>query len=264
MLLTIDIGNTNTTFALFRQGEILKSWRMVTNSAKTADEYASFFFSLKNHESYNESVADIIISSVVPETNFHIAGFCKSYLAINPVFVTKDIIKLGIDVDRPEDVGADRLVNAAGVVAHYRAPAIVIDFGTATTFDCIGHGGVYKGGVIAPGINLSISALAQAASKLPKISISKPPAVTGKNTSDAMKSGVYWGYVGLIEGILNRLISEMYDTTNPAMPQRPFILATGGLAQTFKEDVPMIEIIDNDLTLKGLYAIYTSMKQSAP
>lgn len=254
MLLTIDIGNTNTVFALFKAGVIQKSWRIVTHAGKSADEYAAFFFGLKTLEGYHEDVADIIISSVVPETNLHITQFCKTYLHIDPVFVTKDNISLPINIDRPEDVGADRLVNAIAVLTHHQSPAIVLDFGTATTFDVIGQGGIYEGGVIAPGINLSMSALAQAASKLPKISISKPPASIGKNTADAMKSGLYWGYVGLIEGILKRLTHEMSGDT------KPLIIATGGLAQVFKDDIPMIEIIDNDLTLKGLYAIYQSLK----
>jgi type III pantothenate kinase len=255
MLLTIDIGNTNTVFALFKGSQILKSWRIVTQSSKSADEYAVFFFGLKNHEGYSETVRDIIISSVVPETNFHITQFCKTYMNIDPVFVTRDLIDLPINIDRPEEVGADRLVNAISVINHYQAPAIVLDFGTATTFDVIGAAGVYEGGVIAPGINLSMSALAQAASKLPKISISKPPASIGKNTADAMKSGLYWGYVGLIEGILQRLCNEM------PQDQKPLVVATGGLALTFKDDISSIEIIDNDLTLKGLYSIYQTLKR---
>lgn len=253
MLLTIDIGNTNTVFALFKDGIICKSWRMVTHTNKTADEYAAFFYGLTNHEGYGKDIRDIIISSVVPETTLHISNFCKYYLALDPIFITKDNVNVTINLNRPDEVGADRLVNTVGVMAHYQTPAIVIDFGTATTFDVVGAGGVYEGGVIAPGINLSMSALAQAASKLPKISIAKPPHAIGKNTADAMKSGVYWGYVGLIEGILKRLISEMDNKS-------PLILATGGLAQTFKDDIAMIEIIDNDLTLKGLHQIYKTLK----
>ncbi len=251
MLLAIDIGNTNAVFALFKNSEMLCSWRSVTRPIKTSDEYAAFFFGLTAQAGITDKISAVIISSVVPETHFNIRHFCESYLGITPIFVDKDNVGITIDLDRPEDVGADRLVNAVAIMQHYQAPAIAIDFGTATTFDVIGRGGIYCGGIIAPGINLSLSALAQASSKLPKISIAKPDAVIGKNTISAMQSGVYWGYVSLIEGILTRMLEQMGE-------KDVFILATGGLASTFKDDIGLIKVIDNDLTLKGLHHIYKS------
>lgn len=255
MLLAIDIGNTNTVFALFSADQMIGSWRCVTSVSKTADEYAAFFFGLRNvHGTNKDSIDDIIISSVVPETHTHIRQFCQNYLGNNPVFVTKDLLDIKIDLERPDEVGADRLVNTIAIIEHYRPPAIVIDFGTATTFDVIGTGGCYKGGSIAPGINLSVSALAQAASKLPKISIKKPEKIIGTDTVMAMQSGIYWGYVGLIEGILERIINEMNESEDI------LVLATGGLAKTFKDDITLISKVDNDLTLKGLHAIFRTLK----
>lgn len=254
MLLAIDIGNTNTVFALFKGEKMIGAWRCVTSVTKTADEYAAFFFGLSNVHGYKDAISDIIISSVVPETHIHIRQFCQNYLKTTPVFVTKDLLDIQIDLEHPDEVGADRLVNTIAVIEHYQAPAIVIDFGTATTFDVIGAAGRYQGGSIAPGINLSVSALAQAASKLPKISIKKPEKIIGTDTVSAMQSGIYWGYVGLIEGILERTIKEMDEK------EHVLVLATGGLAGTFKDDVALINKVDNDLTLKGLYAIFRTLK----
>lgn len=248
MLLGIDIGNTNTVFAFINidSGDILDSWRLNTLNERTADEYAAFFFSLTKSKDIN--IESIIVSSVVPEANFHLRNFCDKYLKKEAVFVTSDNADVVIDIDHPEEVGADRLVNAKAINTYYKKAAIVIDFGTATTFDVIDSQGVYKGGVIAPGINLSISALAQAASKLPKVSIKSPNTSIGKSTVEAMQSGVYFGYIGLIKEILNRVSSEMDNS--------PIIIATGGLAKTFSQDIDLITQVDNDLTLKGLYTIY--------
>ncbi len=252
MLLAIDIGNTNTVFALIAHGKITSTWRMTTVHNRTSDEYASFYRNLIKDEAKN--IEAVIISSVVPETKFHISKFCLEHINADPVFVTKDNIDIKIDIERPEDVGSDRLVNAIGVLKHHKTPAIVLDYGTATTFDIIDDQGAYCGGIIAPGINLSLSALSQAASKLPKISIEKPPSVIGKTTINAMQSGSYWGYVSLINGLLKKLLAE------PAM-QNASIIATGGLAETFRNDLDYIQTIDQDLTLKGLYKIYCDIKE---
>lgn len=254
MLLAIDIGNTNTVFALFKAEQMVGAWRCVTSVTKTADEYAAFFFGLSDVHGHKDTIHNVIVSSVVPETHVHIRQFCKNYLRKQALFVTKDLLDIQVDLDRPDEIGADRLVNTIAVNEHYQSPAIVIDFGTATTFDVIGAGGRYMGGSIAPGINLSVSALAQAASKLPKISIRKPEKIIGTDTVTAMQSGIYWGYVGLIDGILERTIAEMNESKDV------FILATGGLAGTFKDDVRLINKVDNDLTLKGLYAIFKTLK----
>lgn len=254
MLLAIDIGNTNTVFALFKKDQMIGAWRCVTSVTKTADEYAAFFYGLSNAYGYKDSITDIIISSVVPETHMHMRQFCQSYLKSTPLFITQDLLDIQVDLERPDEIGADRLVNTIAVIEYYQSPAIVIDFGTATTFDVIGRGGHYKGGSIAPGINLSVGALAQAASKLPKISIKKPEKIIGTDTVSAMQSGVYWGYVGLIEGILQRTITEMNENDDI------LVLATGGLAGTFKDDVRLINKVDNDLTLKGLYSVFKKLK----
>jgi type III pantothenate kinase len=254
MLLAIDIGNTSTVFALFKGDALAHSWRCTTIRARSADEYASFLnelFSLANLEW--SAVNDIIIGSVVPEADFHIKGFCKKYLHKEPVMVTADIVGIGIDMPKPEEVGADRLINAVAVIEHYKTPAIVIDFGTATTFDVIDAKGRYAGGAIAPGINLSVEALHNAAAKLPSIEIRKPARAIGKSTVEAMQSGVYLGYIGLIENIVKEIVTEMGSA--------PFVLATGGLAPLFADNTDTIEAIDDTLTLKGLLKIYKQQKK---
>ncbi len=253
MLLAIDIGNTNTVFAVCKGAEILNSWRCRTVTARTADEYAAFL-----HEVFRIAdlgfgeITDVICSSVVPESNFHLTEFTHKFLGLEPVFVTKDLVDIAIDLERPEDVGADRLVNAVAVCEVYRTPAVVIDFGTATTFDVIDSKGQYAGGVIAPGINLSVEALNRAAAKLPKVSIQKPERVIGKSTVKAIQSGIFWGYVGLIEGIIKGLTDELGEKLT--------VIATGGLAPLFSESIDIIEHVDHDLTLKGLLKIYQDQK----
>ncbi|HRQ60198.1 MAG TPA: type III pantothenate kinase [Alphaproteobacteria bacterium] len=254
MLLAIDVGNTNTGFAVCDGDAIRKSWRLRTDSVRTADEYAAFLNQLLGLEklAFN-NIKAMIVSSVVPEVNFHLSAFSREYLKCDARFVDKDSVGVAIDLERPEDVGADRLVNALAVLKHYSAPAIVIDFGTATTFDVVGAGGTYKGGVIAPGINLSVSALHAAAAKLPKVSVEKPGAVVGRSTKGAIQSGIFYGYLGLIEGIVKRISDEMGG-------EKPFVLATGGLAPLFAADTNVIDAVDDDLTIKGLIEIQKRMK----
>lgn len=255
MLLAIDVGNTNTGFAVCEGDSIRKSWRLRTDSARTVDEYAAFLIQLLTLEGLDlSSLKAVIVSSVVPEVNFHLQAFCKTYLNCTAMFVDKDSAGVPIDLDRPEDVGADRLVNALAVLTEYQAPAIVIDFGTATTFDVVGAGGVYKGGVIAPGINLSVSALHAAAAKLPKVSVVNPGRVIGRSTRGAIQSGIFYGYLGLIEGIVERIGREMGGES------KPFVLATGGLAPLFAADTAAIDAVDDDLTIKGLMTIYKKTK----
>lgn len=249
MLLAIDIGNTNTVFAVYGGDTLVESWRCRTEASRSADEYAAFLNELfvLAKITWND-FEDVIISSVVPDANFHICGFCEKYLKKTAFMVTNENVGLSVELDRPQDVGADRLVNAVAVYQHYKTPAIVIDFGTATTFDVIDEKGAYVGGVIAPGINLSVSALHQAAAKLPSVSIKKTDKVLGKDTTSAIQSGIYWGYVSLIEGIVARLSDEM--------GVQPLVIATGGLADLFAKELKVIESVDQDLTLKGLYHIY--------
>ncbi len=254
MLLAIDVGNTNTVFAVYKGDVLLNSWRLRSDAARSPDEYAAFLNELfKLSDISWDTLKDVMISSVVPDANFQLQRFCQKYLAGAPVCVGEDMAQISVDVERPEDVGADRLVNAVAVKAYYRYPAIVIDFGTATTFDVIDAQGAYAGGVIAPGINLSMAALHQAASKLPKISVQKPKQAIGKNTIGAMQSGVYFGYKGLIDEIVEQIAAELGGA-------KPFILATGGLAPLFAKDSALIDEVDEHLTLKGLQILYKQNK----
>lgn len=249
MLLAIDVGNTNAVYALFKDDQLVRSYRQQTIKERTEDQYAVFLGRCMDLDNLDiTKIENVIIGTVVPEAKFALECFAKKHLKCDPVFITHKNAPIKIDLDNPEEVGADRLVNAVAVMKHYSAPAIVIDFGTATTFDVIGSGGVYKGGVIAPGINLSLAALHGAASKLPQITIEKPDRALGRTTRSAMKSGVYWGYVGLIKEIIAQLSGELED--------EPLIIATGGLAHVFERDLSFIDQIDDDLTLKGLLEIY--------
>ena len=248
MLLAIDIGNTNTVFAVYDKDVLVESWRLRSDARHSADEYAAFLNQLFDVSGVKwKSIHKVIVSSVVPDANFGIRRFCEKYIGVSPVFVTKDMVSIAAVIDRPEDIGADRLVNAAAVKAHYNTPVIVIDFGTGTTFDVVDLDGNYAGGVIAPGVNLSMAALHQAASKLPQISVEKPESAIGKNTVSAMQSGVYWGYVGLIDRILSEIRAEIGGDVT--------VIATGGLAPLFAKDNAAIDIVDENLTLKGLCLI---------
>lgn len=254
MLLAIDAGNTNVVFAVY-DGETAKHvWRCKTDSGRTADEYASWLYQLFTQAGLQfGQITDAVIASVVPDANFNLIRFCRQTFDCDPLMVSHETVSLKINLDKPAEIGADRLVNAIAVLAHYQAPAVVIDFGTATTFDVIGPDGAYMGGVIAPGVNLSIEALHMAAAKLPKIDIQKPQSVIGMDTVSAMRSGVYWGYVGMIEGTLKRITDEL--------GVKPVVIATGGLADLFADTVPAIEKVDKDLTLRGLLHIYQSSKK---
>ncbi len=253
MLLAIDIGNTNTVFAAYEERDcdfmLVDSWRCITEARRSADEYAVFINNLfALAEIKLSDIHHIIVSSVVPHVNFHVRMFCKNYLGHDPLFVDHKIANIEIALPKPDEIGADRLVNAIGLKAHYDVPAIVIDFGTATTFDVIDAQGRYAGGVIAPGINLSLNALQNAAARLPNISIEKPDRVVGVDTVGAMRSGMYWGYMSLIEGMIGHIRNEINND--------PYVLATGGLAPLFAKDLNLINTVDDMLTLKGLIEIY--------
>ncbi len=249
MLLAIDIGNTDTVFAVYKGEALVESWRCKTVGTRSGDEYASFLNELFSLAGIKwKKLSDVIISSVVPEANFHIENFCKKYLECTAIMVSHENAAITIDIDKPEELGPDRIVNAVAVLEHYQAPAVVIDFGTATTFDVINAKGAYSGGVIAPGVNLSVSALHMAAAKLPSVSIEKPKTVIGRDTVSAIQSGIYWGYVGLIEGVVKNISSEMGE--------QPYVIATGGLARLFADNIEVIDTVDNELTLKGLLKIY--------
>ncbi|WP_193180383.1 type III pantothenate kinase [Nisaea sediminum] len=265
MLLTIDCGNTNTVFAVFAGKEKQGSWRTSTNVARTADEYAVWLTQLMALESMTLSdVTDVIIATVVPEVMFNLETLCRKYFKIEPMVVGRKGVDLGLDIriDRPEQVGADRLVNAVAAHAVYDGALIVIDFGTATTFDVVEPDGGYAGGIIAPGINLSLDALYRAAAQLPRIAIrppempeegtNSPVKVIGKSTVSAMHSGIFWGYIGLIEGLVSRIKQE-YGTDMT-------VIGTGGLAAIFANCTPAIEHVDEEITLRGLLLIHERNK----
>jgi len=253
MLLAIDVGNTNTVFAIFKAKNLTHTWRCKTESSRSADEYAVFLNQLFDLEGIEwKYIEDVIISSVVPDTNFHLTKFCEKYTKAEPLFVDSQSTDIIVDLDQPNEIGADRLVNANAVIAHYPLPAIVVDFGTATTFDIIDDGHVYRGGVIAPGVRLSVEALAQKAAKLPNVAISKPRKAIGKNTQSAMRSGMYWGYIGMIEKIIDSIKDELGT--------KPYVIATGGLAPLYAESTDYIDTVDESLIFKGLYEIHKKNK----
>jgi type III pantothenate kinase len=251
MLLAIDAGNTNFVFAVF-DGETLKgAWRASTDTKRTADEYAVWLTQLMGLQGL--ALADVtacIIASVVPEAVFNLVSLSKRYFNTEPRLVGDPQVDLGIGIKlpHPEEVGADRLVNAVAAKSKIDPPFIVVDFGTATTFDLVDGDGDYAGGVIAPGINLSLQALYMAAAKLPRIAIKRPVKVIGTGTVSAMQSGIFWGYIGLIEGLVNRMRAEY------GAPMQ--VLATGGLAPLFAGATRAIDLVDTDLTLEGLRLIH--------
>ncbi len=252
MLLAINSGNTNASFAIY-DGETMRGrWRISTDTRRTADEYAVWLIQLMGLQGLTPAVIDgAIIASVVPEALFNLKTLVRRFFSTEPLVIgDSDGNRLGIAaaIDRPEEAGADRLVNAFAAHRLYGAPAIVVDFGTATTFDVVDDGGAYAGGVIAPGINLSLQALYMAAAKLPSVAIDRPARVIGKSTIPCMQSGIFWGYVGLIEGLVTRIKAEY------GKPMQ--VIATGGLAPMFQDATNVIERTDPDLTLRGLALLY--------
>ena len=257
MLLLIDCGNTNIVFAIAQNDRILKKWRINTDPKRTADEYYVWLIKLLEIENINLlSISDCIIASVVPDALFSLLNFNKEYLKIEPFIVGENNLKIGIDIniDNPSEAGADRIVNAVAVKKFYNKPSIVIDFGTATTFDIVSKSGSYEGGIIAPGVNLSLEALYMAASRLPRIKVdnTKNINVVGKNTKDSMYSGIYWGYISLIEGLVKRINEEKNFNY--------YVIATGGLSNLFSKNCSIIEKVDNELTLYGLIHLYNINK----
>lgn len=246
MLLAVDAGNTNVVFAVHDGTEWRGRWRVATRPDRTSDEYAVWLLALFQHCGLKVAEIDrCAIGTVVPAALYNLRRLCREWFNCEPL-VARAAVDWGFDikVDRPQEVGADRLLNALASHHHYRGPLVVIDFGTATTFDVVASDGAYLGGVIAPGINLSIEALHQAAARLPRIGIGRPQAAIGRDTISAMQSGVYWGYVGLIEGIIGRIRTEHGGPLK--------VVATGGLAPLFAEGTTVIETVDQDITLEGL------------
>lgn len=258
MLLAIEAGNTNVVFALYDGKTILHSWRCKTDPARTADEYASWLYPLFLEAGLTfKDVTDAIISSVVPDANFNLLRLCEKHFNRPAIMVGNDPAQIDIKVKikKPEEMGADRLLHAMAVKRHYQYPAIVVDFGTSTTFDVIDENGDHCGGIISPGVNLSMAALRQAAATLPKVAIKKTDTVIGKDTVHAMQSGIYWGVVSMVEGMIARLSAEMTG--------KPFVVATGGLSPLFADGTPAIDKFDEDLTMKGLIATYDHVRKTA-
>ncbi|WP_321391527.1 type III pantothenate kinase [Emcibacter sp.] len=251
MLLAIDAGNTNIVFALQDGHELRHKWRISSSSSRTADEYMVWLTQLMNLEDLDPSiVSGAIIATVVPQALFPLQLLCRRYFGCEAMVVGEENVDLGIGIhlDNPREVGADRLVNAVAAHKLYGGPMIIIDFGTATTFDIIDEQGNYHGGVIAPGVNLSMEALHMAAAKLPRVAVEKPAKVIGSGTVSAMQSGIFWGYIGLVEGLVARIRAEY------GKPMK--VMATGGLAPLFNDSTDIIEIVDQELTTRGLFEIY--------
>ena len=246
MLLVVDAGNTNVVFAVHDGDHWRGTWRIAMEPQRTSDEYAVCLLTLLNLSGLKQAeIGRAVIGTVVPAALYHLRRLCRDWFSTEPLVARSNLDwGFSIKVDNPAEVGADRLLNTLAAHQAHRGPLVVLDFGTATTFDVVDRDGAYLGGVIAPGINLSIEALHKAAARLPRIGIGRPQAVIGRSTIPAMQSGIYWGYVGLVEGLVTRIRAE-YEA-----PMR--VVATGGLAPLLAEGTTIIDLIDPDLTLDGL------------
>jgi type III pantothenate kinase len=259
MLLAIDAGNTNVVFAIMDANHVVQRWRISTERNRTADDYMVWLHQLLLIAGIDKGrITDAIIATVVPPALFNLKQLCRTYFNIEPLVVGEPdcVLGLTIHMPNPAEVGADRLVNAIAAHHAYGGNLIIVDFGTATTFDVVGAAGAYEGGVIAPGINLSMDALYAAAAKLPRIAVEPPQGdghVIGKSTVQAMQSGVFWGYVGLIEGLAARIRAEMQAEAK--------IIGTGGLAVLFDTHTNIFHAVDGDLTVNGLALIHARNRQ---
>ncbi|MFQ6791833.1 MAG: type III pantothenate kinase [Thomasclavelia sp.] len=256
MLVVIDIGNTNITMGLFDQDQIVGNYRLTTKLDRTSDEYGFMLLSFLSASNIAvEQIEDVIIASVVPKIMYSFNNSIKKYFHKEPINIGPGI-KTGIriKIDNPKELGADRLVDAAGAFYIYGGPCLVIDFGTATTFDIINDHGDFLGGVIAPGIGTSANALSNQAAKLPEIEIKKPKKIIGKNTVSSMQAGIVYGYIGLTENIICALKTEYGDNLK--------VISTGGLGRIIFNETDLIDVYDRDLTFKGLKIIYDKYKKN--
>jgi len=250
MLLVIDVGNSNTVLGIYRDTLLERDWRVATDKYRTVDEYAMLIHDLFRLAGIAfEDLSDVIISCVVPPMLNTLEGLCRQYLKLTP-YVVGPGIKTGMPIqyDNPKEVGADRIVNAVAAYEKCKCGLIVVDFGTATTFDVISPEGEYQGGAIAPGVGISAEALFDRASKLPRVEFSRPAQIIAKNTVCSMQAGIFFGYVGLVEGIVSRMKEEL--ATNPK------VIATGGLAAPIADATDSIDLVEPYLTLEGLYLLY--------
>ncbi len=254
MLLCIDTGNTNTVFSIWDGSEFQATWRTSTEWQRTADQYFVWLSTLMKANDLHVTIDEVIISSTVPRVVFNLRLLCDRYFNCRPYVVGKPDCYLPVQprVDQGTTVGPDRLVNAAGAFDRHGGDLICVDFGTATTFDVVAHDGAYVGGVIAPGVNLSLEALHHAAAALPHVDITKPQKVIGTNTVTCMQSGVYWGYIGLVKEICARIRAE-HDR-----PMR--VIGTGGLAPLFEQSETLFDFLEDDLTMHGLTVIHAFNK----
>lgn len=251
MLLVIDVGNSNIVLGIYDKEQLVKDWRISTDKLKTVDEYGILVNDLFRMAGLNFSnIEDIIVASVVPTLTGVLERLALTYFGFKPYIVGPGI-KTGMPIhyDNPKEVGADRIVNAVGGYEKYRTSLIIVDFGTATTFDYVNRKGEYCGGAIAPGLAISLEALFQKASKLPRVEIVKPSTVIAKNTVNSMQAGIYFGYVGLVDEIVTRMKAETKEN--------PLVVATGGLASLIAPDSHTIKEVDEYLTLQGLRIIYS-------
>ncbi|OIQ33588.1 MAG: pantothenate kinase [Alphaproteobacteria bacterium MedPE-SWcel] len=255
MLLAVDCGNTNTVFAIWDGDEIIGHWRTSTEWQRTADQYYVWLSTLMNLQGIKAKITDMIISSTVPRVVFNLRVLSDRYFNTRPLVVGKPecALPVAVRVDAGTTVGPDRLVNTVAGFHKYGGDLIVVDFGTATTFDVVAADGAYVGGVIAPGVNLSLEALHHAAAALPHVDITKPQNVIGTNTVACMQSGVFWGYVGLVREICDRIKAEAN------VPMK--VISTGGLAPLFQQTADLFDAFEDDLTMQGLRLIHEHNKE---
>ena len=249
MLLAIDVGNTNAVFALHDGGEFVAEWRCSSDYRRTGDEYFVWLRMLMDHGGVKGTIDEVIICSTVPRVVFNLRVLADRYFNCRPIVVRRNEVELGVPVrvDAHTGVGPDRLANTVAAYDLYGGNVIVVDFGTATNFDVVGHDGAYEGGIIAPGVNLSLRAMHEVAAALPHIDVSKPNKVIGTDTVGCMQSGIYWGYISLIEGLCKRIADEHGNKMK--------VVGTGGLSTLFAQDCKALEIINTDLTIHGLVLI---------
>ncbi len=261
MLLAVDIGNTNIVYGLFDHGKIIDSLRVETVRDRNEAQYEISFQPLLSRNKLNYSVINsIIVASVVPQTRDEFEKFTERCFGQKPFDVSNNLLGLGMNVklDNPKELGADRLVNAIAFYSKYKKAGIIIDFGTATTFDVVDSNGDYLGGMISPGVNLALKALTDAAAKLPEIKIEKPNSAIGHSTKDAMQAGIYYGYLGLIKSSVENIALELRQN---GLNEKPMVIATGGLARFFEKS-EVIDAIEENLTLNGLLLIYQQIGRS--
>jgi type III pantothenate kinase len=249
MLLVLDVGNTNTTVGVFDGSSLKHSWRLTSDRQRTVDEYGVLCRTLLQQSGMDDkAITDMAISSVVPPLDFTLNRMAETYFGLKPLFVSSANSGMPVLYDDPAEVGADRIVNAVAALAKYGGPCVAVDFGTATTFDAVSRAGEYMGGIICPGIQISADALFQVAARLRRIDIRRPDALVGTNPAASVQSGLYYGNLALVDGVLERMVAELGADTH--------VVATGGLAPLISRESKFIESVEPDLTLEGMRLVY--------